>query len=102
MVVLDSSPVLGAAHVSLSPSLVDGVLLVVRAGKTDKKIVLEAKKQLERSNARLLGVVLNGMDRRVHYRYYYARSKDKKGQDFEPRKLIPLLHDDSNSAHQTQ
>ncbi|NIM98250.1 MAG: DUF4388 domain-containing protein, partial [candidate division Zixibacteria bacterium] len=70
VVVLDSSPVLGAAHASLSPSLVDGVLLVVRAGKTDKKIILEAKRQLEMANAKLLGVVLNGVDRRVHYRRY--------------------------------
>jgi capsular exopolysaccharide synthesis family protein len=71
MVILDSSPVLGAAHVSLSPSLVDGVLLVVRADKTDKKIVLEAKRQLEMANAKVLGVVLNGMDRTAHYRRYY-------------------------------
>ena len=102
IVVLDSSPVLGAAHVSLSPSLVDGVLLVVLAGKTDKKAVLEAKKQLERSNARLLGVVLNGMDRRIHYRRYYrhyhARAGDSKYRDLQPRKLIPMFPDDSQSA----
>ncbi|MBW2058653.1 MAG: DUF4388 domain-containing protein [Deltaproteobacteria bacterium] len=100
MVVLDSSPVLGAAHVSLSPSLVDGVLLVVRAGKTDKKIVLEAKKQLEMANARLLGVVLNGMDRRMHYRRYYRYY----GRDHQPdngeageRKLIPMFQDDKEA-----
>jgi len=102
VVVLDSSPVLGAAHVSLSPSLVDGVLLVVRAGKTDKKVVLEAKKQLEMANARLLGVVLNGMDRRIHYRRYYpyyARNKDVEDQNSEPQKLIPLF---SEGTHETQ
>jgi Mrp family chromosome partitioning ATPase len=102
VVVLDSSPVLGAAHVSLSPSLVDGVLLVVRAGKTDKKVVLEAKKQLEMANSRLLGVVLNAMDRRVHYRRYYpyyARNKDREDQNSEPQKLIPLF---SEGIHETQ
>lgn len=97
MVVLDSSPVLGAAHASLSPSLVDGVLLVVRAGKTDKKIVLEAKRQLEMANAKLLGVVLNGMDRRTHYRRYhryYARDNGADTDEPADRKLLPLFHDD--------
>ncbi|NIQ38085.1 MAG: DUF4388 domain-containing protein [Proteobacteria bacterium] len=99
IVVLDSSPVLGAAHASLSPSLVDGVLLVVRAGKTDKKIILEAKRQLEMSNAKLLGVVLNGVDRRVHYRRYYryyARDKEAEAETPAHRKLIPILGDESN------
>jgi Mrp family chromosome partitioning ATPase len=99
MVVFDSSPVLGAAHVSLSPSLVDGVLLVVRAGKTGKKIVIEAKRQLEISNARLLGVVLNGVDRRLHYRRYYryyARSEQVDTLEPSPRKLIPLFRKDPN------
>ncbi len=101
IVVFDSSPVLGAAHASLSPSLVDGVLLVVRAGKTDKKIVLEAKKQLEMANARLLGVVLNGVDRKTHYRRYYRYYSREDQEDTDEsirRKLIPLLQDESNSA----
>jgi len=101
MVVLDSSPVLGAAHASLSPSLVDGVILVVRAGKPDKKIVLEAKRQLEMANARLLGVVLNGMDRRIHYRRYYRyypRNDRGDADQPAPRKLIPQLQVDSNAT----
>lgn len=101
IVVLDSSPVLGAAHASLSPSLVDGVLLVVRAGKTDKKIILEAKRQLEMSNAKLLGVVLNGVDRRLHYRRYYryyARDKEAETETPTHRKLIPILGAESNGA----
>ncbi len=101
MVVFDSSPVLGAAHSSLYPSLVDGVLLVVRAGKTDKKVVLEAKKQLEMANARLLGVILNGLDRGVHYgRYYryYAKEGEESGDRPPSQRLIPLLRDDSTSS----
>jgi Mrp family chromosome partitioning ATPase len=104
VVVLDSSPVLGAAHVSLSPSLVDGVLLVVRAGKTDKKIVLEAKKQLQMANAKLLGVVLNDMDRRVdyyHYYRYYARKKDVENPNSRPQKLIPHFRDRMSQAKQS-
>jgi Mrp family chromosome partitioning ATPase len=98
LVVLDSSPVLGAAHTALSPALVDGVLLVVRAGKTDKKLVREAKKQLEMAKARLLGVILNGIDRRLHYRRYYryyGRSSSTDSRTLNDRKLLPLLPEDA-------
>jgi Mrp family chromosome partitioning ATPase len=104
-VILDSSPVLGAAHASLSPSLVDGVLLVVRAGKTDKKIVLEAKRQLEMAKSKILGVVLNGIDRRLHYRRYYryyARTDQTDARRTPDRKLLPLLPvDDSEPTSQS-
>jgi succinoglycan biosynthesis transport protein ExoP len=73
LVVIDSSPVLGAAHTSLSPGLVDAVVLVVRSDDTNRKSVLEATKQLQLANAPIMGVVLNGVDlRRHYYRYYYG------------------------------
>ena len=73
LVIIDSSPVLGAAHTSLSPTLVDGVILVARSDTTNRKTVLEAKRQLELANTPILGVVLNGIDlKRHYYRYYYG------------------------------
>jgi capsular exopolysaccharide synthesis family protein len=73
LVVIDSSPVLGAAHTSLSPGLVDAVVLVVRSDDTNRKSVLEATKQLQMANAPIMGVVLNGVDlKRHYYRYYYG------------------------------
>jgi len=84
LVVIDSSPVLGAAHTSLSPSLVDGVLLVARSDTTNRKSILEARKQLQLANAPLMGVVLNGINLKHHYyryyysNYYYYRKEDKE------------------------
>jgi succinoglycan biosynthesis transport protein ExoP len=80
LLIIDSSPVLGAAHTSLSPSLVDAVVLVVRSDTTNRKSILEAKKQLQLANAPVIGVVLNGIDLKRHYyryyyRYYYDRDK---------------------------
>ena len=72
LMIIDSSPVLGAAHTSLSPNLVDGVILVARSDDTNRKTVLEAKRQLHLANAPILGVILNGIDlKRHYYRYYY-------------------------------
>jgi succinoglycan biosynthesis transport protein ExoP len=84
LIVIDSSPVLGAAHTSLSPSLVDGVILVARSDTTNRKSILEAKKQLQLANAPLMGVVLNGINLKHHYyryyysNYYYYRKEEKE------------------------
>jgi len=86
LVIIDSSPVLGAAHTSLSPSLVDGVILVARSDTTNRKSVLEAKKQLQLANAPVMGVVLNGIDLKRHYyryyyrHYYYYRKEEKEAR----------------------
>jgi Mrp family chromosome partitioning ATPase len=59
-VVLDAPAVNhGDIAASLAP-LVDGVLLVVRAGETPREAVIEARLRLERAGARIAGVVLNG------------------------------------------
>ena len=84
LIVVDSSPVLGAAHTSLSPSLADGVILVARSDTTNRKSILEAKKQLQLANAPLMGVVLNGINLKHHYyryyysNYYYYRKEEKE------------------------
>ncbi len=79
LVIIDSSPVLGAAHTSLSPGLVDAVILVTRSEITNRKTALEAKKQLHLAKAPLLGVILNGIDLKHHYyRYYYGHYYYKK------------------------
>lgn len=75
LMIIDSSPVLGAAHTSLSPNLVDGVILVARSDETNRKTILEAKRQLHLANAPILGVILNGIDlKRHYYRYYYGHA----------------------------
>jgi Mrp family chromosome partitioning ATPase len=43
---------------------VDGVLLVLEAGKTRRHVAIRAKKELEEAGGKLLGVVLN--KRRYH------------------------------------
>ena len=78
LVLLDSAPVLAVADNLVLASLVDGVVLVVRAGHTQRQDLLAAKEQLDKMGAHLLGVVINRVStsrRRRHYaRYgsYYA------------------------------
>jgi non-specific protein-tyrosine kinase len=59
LVLFDSAPVGFVADAAVLASRVDGVILVVSAGKTRREIANRAKGILEKANARVLGVVLN-------------------------------------------
>ncbi len=59
LVLLDAPPVGIVADAALLASKVDGVILVVSAGKTRREAANRAKAALEKANARILGVVLS-------------------------------------------
>jgi non-specific protein-tyrosine kinase len=76
MVLIDTPPTLAVTDASVLAPAVDGVLLVVRPGKTHASAARQTVEQLRRVNARLLGVVLNNLDMRgsrYSYRYHYYR-----------------------------
>ncbi len=66
-VILDSPPVLPLADVAVLAPLVDGALLVVRAGMTPKPAIENALRAFDSS--RLLGLVLNESGMEDDYRY---------------------------------
>jgi capsular exopolysaccharide synthesis family protein len=66
-VILDTPPVLPLADVAVLAPLVDGTLLVVRAGITPKPAIENALRAFDSS--RLLGVVLNESGMGQDYRY---------------------------------
>jgi len=73
---IDSPPVLAVTDTLLLAGQVHGVLLVIESAVTRTDIAREAKEQLVRANARILGVVLNKVKMQsqdYHYYYYYHR-----------------------------
>jgi capsular exopolysaccharide synthesis family protein len=58
LVLFNAPPVLAVTDASLLASQVDGTLLVIRAGGTQREHVQRAKTLLEKVNARLIGAVL--------------------------------------------
>ncbi len=78
LVLFDSAPVLAVADNLILASLVDGVILVVRAGDTQRHDLVRAKDLLEKAGASLLGVVLNQVSPR-QTRHYYGRYGDYYG-----------------------
>ncbi|HUR05451.1 MAG TPA: polysaccharide biosynthesis tyrosine autokinase [Nonomuraea sp.] len=78
MIVLDTPPVLATADAGIVASLTDGVLLVVRAGATDRNAAQRACQHLANVGARVVGTVLNDPGGQVakegdyYYPYDYA------------------------------
>jgi non-specific protein-tyrosine kinase len=82
LILIDTPPTLTVTDASaLAPSL-DGILLVVRPGKTRISALRQTIEQLRQLNARILGVVLNdvaisGKSYSYHYNYYHNYSENK-------------------------
>jgi len=70
-VIVDSPPLLAVADARILGARADGVVLVVRAGRTQKSMVKECRTLLESSGANPLGVILNGAEPSSRSSYYY-------------------------------
>ena len=74
IVLLDAPPVLAVTDAAVLSGKVDGILLVVSAGKTKREQAKKAQAQLEKINARIIGVVVNNVKAEKGAQYYYAES----------------------------
>lgn len=77
-IILDGPPVIGIADSLVISSIVDGTVIVARAGKTPRAALTGVIERLWSFNAHVLGVILNGLDtgrQSYHYKnyYYYGR-----------------------------
>lgn len=71
IIILDTPPVLASADAQILTTIVDGTLLVIRSKYTKYDACKKAKELLETSNAKLLGVILNDVDKKKCANYYY-------------------------------
>jgi len=85
-IIIDSPPILHLADGLILNTLVDGTVLVVRAGMTTYEMFTTGLKKLNEFNPHILGVILNAMNNKMmgsrsyyHYLEYY--SEDKKRQE---------------------
>jgi capsular exopolysaccharide synthesis family protein len=71
LVVIDSPPLLGFAEPLEIAALADSVIIVARAGRTNRSAVASVVEQLKRVRANVIGVVLNGVRADMSSQYYY-------------------------------
>jgi tyrosine-protein kinase Etk/Wzc len=97
-VLFDSPPVLAVSDAMVMARRVDGVLIVVRGGRTSRGSLQNVVDVLSQTGTRILGVVLNDIDFRreryyyyYHYEHYYAyseQSPETPGKRGRLRKLL--------------
>jgi len=72
--VIDSPPIMATADPTLLSTMVDGIILVIRAGYTSRESVQNAIKSIDRQ--KIIGVIFNQIDVKPssysseYYRYY--------------------------------
>ena len=71
LVLVDAPPLLGFAEAMQVATAVDGVVVLARAGQTNRKAVARALATLRRLRANILGIVLNEVDKSNTQGYYY-------------------------------
>jgi capsular exopolysaccharide synthesis family protein len=83
LVIIDTPPLLPVTDAAILATRADGALIVTSAGKTTYDMLQKALENLERANARALGVVLNKVPRRGagggYYGYQYQSYQAKDG-----------------------
>jgi capsular exopolysaccharide synthesis family protein len=71
LVILDAPPLLGFAEPLQMATAVDGVLVVARAGRTNRRAVASVLATLHRLRAKVVGLVLNEVHAELSDSYYY-------------------------------
>ena len=84
---IDAPPILPVADASEIATMVDGVFLVYKVGKIGRGVLKRAKSNLENVDAKLLGVILNGVKSDEGPEYYKYHSHYYYGQEIETKNV---------------
>jgi len=84
-IIIDSPPVVVVSDAAIISTLVDGTVVVIKAGKTSRDLGQRAIRALKNVNARVFGGLLNDLDIEdrnngyyySHYSQYYGPAKDE-------------------------
>jgi len=94
IVLFDSPPIIAVTDAAVLSSQLDGVILVIKSGQTDREAAFRAHTLLKNVKTRVLGALLNGVHIEsmygsyyyyYHY-YYYGKDGDKKRKKTRGRK----------------
>lgn len=83
IILIDTPPVCVVTDAVILSTIVDGTIVVVSSGNVGIEVVQRAKHLLEKVNANILGVVLNGIKKdnkgsSYNYYYYYSDESERK------------------------
>jgi capsular exopolysaccharide synthesis family protein len=82
LIFIDSPPALSVTDPLFLTPIVDATILIVAAGVVTERDAKRAKERLEQAGGRILGVVMNCFNEKLHgpsyhpyYRYYYTKKR---------------------------
>lgn len=104
-ILFDSPPVIAVTDAAVMAPHVDGVLMVVNSGGTQREALLRASELLKHVRARVLGVLLNNIQIRnvygsYYYYYYYHYYYGKDGEKKKKRRSRRRKHSYGYSSHE--
>lgn len=70
-IIMDTPPIGAVTDSQVLSTKVDGTILVVKAGKTKKDIVMNSINAIKKVNGNIIGTVLNGVEQKDNKYYYY-------------------------------
>jgi len=91
IVLIDTPPVLAAIDPVIISSFSDCTVFVVRAGKTGRKLFLQAVEEIKKAKSQIIGVIYNEAKIRKnkyyspYYHYYQKEYYGEYGEQFEKR-----------------
>ncbi|MCG3120094.1 MAG: hypothetical protein ALAOOOJD_02699 [bacterium] len=97
IVLFDSPPIIAVTDAAVLSSLLDGVIIVIKSGQTDREAAFRAFTLMKNVKTRVLGALLNGVHIEsmygsyyyyYHY-YYYGKDGEKKKKKTRSRKPQP-------------
>jgi capsular exopolysaccharide synthesis family protein len=110
MVIIDTPPLVNVSDTLLITPHCDGVLMVIHGGSTSARLVRTTQDMLQRSNALVIGAVLNDVSASVerHHRFaerygmgmysYYSNYYNKYGYSSHDATFSPAASSGSNKA----
>jgi capsular exopolysaccharide synthesis family protein len=98
-IILDAPPIVSVTDPLLLAKLADMVLMVVRYNQVERKLARRSLTALRRTDARVVGVVLNGIDPKSDsYHYYYSYYQERR----EPDSKVTRMRRPSSSPPSSQ
>lgn len=97
-IIVDGPPALGFVDAHIISNIVDGVAVVVRAGKTPRNSIRELIDKLWNLKANFLGVIVNGIELNQKS-YYYQSYNYYYGDDEEQKKLTSAKSDEDSQQN---
>ncbi|NQT27570.1 polysaccharide biosynthesis tyrosine autokinase [candidate division KSB1 bacterium] len=86
IILLDTPPVIAVTDAAILSRKVDGAVLVLRSGQTVRDIIVRSRAFLEKVNAKLLGVLVNGLQVNNMYGSYYHYYENYYAHDGKDKK----------------